>query len=130
VANYIATYSGHYAKCPSRICVLLADRVSAEEIIVRRPAAFPRLLISGQLDTCEHESSERRALPRHPTSLRSYATPLSQGPRVVAAAVRELMRYLSASRPAILRIAIEDNRCRRLYDSKPARLILRLRAGN
>jgi len=88
----------------------LAERVNAEEISVREATQLALgVLIAGHETTANMISLSVAALLEHPDQLaviRDADDP--KGPKVVAAAVEELMRYLSIIQTGQRRIAIED----------------------
>jgi len=111
LAKYIANLIRARMRSPSEDLVSdLAERVNAEEISVREATQLALgVLIAGHETTANMISLSVAALLEHPDQLaviRDADDP--KGPKVVAAAVEELMRYLSIIQTGQRRIAIED----------------------
>jgi cytochrome P450 len=111
LAKYIANLIRTKMKSPSEDLVSdLAERVNAEEISVREATQLALgVLIAGHETTANMISLSIAALLEHPEQLaliRDAEDP--KGPKVVANAVEELMRYLSIIQTGQRRIAVED----------------------
>src|SRR5882757_6694822 len=111
LAKYIANLIRARMQSPAENLVSdLAERVNAEEISVREATQLALgVLIAGHETTANMISLSVAALLEHPDQLaviRDADDP--KGPKVVAAAVEELMRYLSIIQTGQRRIAIED----------------------
>jgi cytochrome P450 len=88
----------------------LAERVNAEEISVREAAQLATgVLIAGHETTANMISLSIAALLDHPDQLALIRDAQgTEGPKIIAAAVEELMRYLSIIQTGQRRIAVED----------------------
>lgn len=111
LAKYIANLVRVKMVSPSEDLVSdLAERVNSEEISVREAAQLATgVLIAGHETTANMLSLSVAALLEHPEQLallRDAENP--KGPKIVANAVEELMRYLSIIQTGQRRIAIED----------------------
>ncbi|MGB9303417.1 MAG: cytochrome P450 [Mycobacterium sp.] len=111
LAKYIANLIRVKMGGPSEDLVSdLAERVNAEEISVREAAQLATgVLIAGHETTANMISLSIAALLDHPDQLALLRDAEgTEGPKIVAAAVEELMRYLSIIQTGQRRIAIED----------------------
>jgi cytochrome P450 len=111
LAKYIANLVRVKMGSPSEDLVSdLAERVNAEEISVREAAQLATgVLIAGHETTANMLSLSVAALLDHPEQLGLLRdTDDPKGPKIVATAVEELMRYLSIIQTGQRRIAVED----------------------
>jgi cytochrome P450 len=111
LAKYIANLVRVKMGSPSEDLVSdLAERVNAEEMSVREAAQLATgVLIAGHETTANMLSLSVAALLDHPEQLGLLRdTDDPKGPKIVATAVEELMRYLSIIQTGQRRIAVED----------------------
>ncbi|WP_445160413.1 cytochrome P450 [Mycobacterium sp. Dal123C01] len=108
LAKYIANMIRAKMPSPSEDLVSdLAERVNAEEISVREATQLALgVLIAGHETTANMISLSIAALLEHPDQLAFLRD--VEDPKAVAAAVEELMRYLSIIQTGQRRIAVED----------------------
>ena len=111
LAKYIANLIRAKMQSPSEDLVSdLAERVNADELSVREATQLALgVLIAGHETTANMISLSIAALLEHPDQLalmRDAEDP--KGPKVIATAVEELMRYLSIIQTGQRRIAVED----------------------
>jgi cytochrome P450 len=108
LAKYLANLVRAKQLDPSEDLVSdLAERVNAEELSVREAAQLATgVLIAGHETTANMLSLSVAALLDHPDQLALLRD--TDDPKFVAAAVEELMRYLSIIQTGQRRIAIED----------------------
>ena len=108
LARYLAKLVRIKMQSPSEDLVSdLAERVNAEEISVREAAQLSTgVLIAGHETTANMLSLSVAALLDHPDQMALLRD--TDDPKVIAAAVEELMRYLSIIQTGQRRIAVED----------------------
>ena len=108
LAKYLAKLIRVKMQSPSEDLVSdLAERVNAEEIDVREATQLALgVLIAGHETTANMISLSVAALLEHPDQLALLRD--AEDPKVIAAAVEELMRYLSIIQTGQRRIAVED----------------------
>jgi cytochrome P450 len=108
LARYLAKLLRVKMQSPSEDLVSdLAERINAEELSVREAAQLSTgVLIAGHETTANMISLSVAALLQHPDQMALLRD--AEDPPVVAAAVEELMRFLSIIQTGQRRIAIED----------------------
>ena len=108
LAKYLANLVRAKMDDPSEDLVSdLAERVKAEEISVREAAQLATgVLIAGHETTAGQIGVSIVALLEHPDQLARLRD--ADDPKVIAAAVEELMRYVSIIQTGQRRIAVED----------------------
>src|SRR5262249_19778342 len=108
LAKYIAQLVRVKMQSPSEDLVSdLAERVNTQELSVREATQLALgVLIAGHETTANMISLSIAALLEHPDQLALMRD--AEDPKLVAAAVEELMRYLSIIQTGQRRIAIED----------------------
>jgi cytochrome P450 len=108
LAKYLAKLVRVKMQSPSEDLVSdLAERVNAEELSVREATQLALgVLIAGHETTANMISLSIAALLEHPDQLALMRD--AEDPKAIAAAVEELMRYLSIIQTGQRRIAIED----------------------